>query len=284
MKYYEFDFILRPDTEDGRAILADEASDAGFDSFVDTDGGMQGFVQADKLDETVLERIVKNFPIQGVKIDYTKKTAEDKDWNAKWEDSGFEPIKIGNRLLVFDAKNHVANEYDAPIKIGIEAKNAFGSGTHETTQMMLEAMLSSGVKGKSVLDCGCGTGILGIAAAKLGAANVVGYDIDEWSVRNTEHNAQLNGVEIHAMEGDARVLSHICGVFDVVLANINRNVLLQDMHSLKEVMSMEATFIVSGFYDSDVTAILAEADKLGLILSGRLSKGQWQCLTFSTVD
>lgn len=284
MKYYEFDFILRPDTEDGRAILADEASDAGFDSFVDTDGGMQGFVQADKLDETVLERIVKNFPIQGVKIDYTKKAAEDKDWNAKWEDSGFEPIKIGNRLLVFDAKNHVANEYDAPIKIGIEAKNAFGSGTHETTQMMLEAMLSSGVKGKSVLDCGCGTGILGIAAAKLGAANVVGYDIDEWSVRNTEHNAQLNGVEIHAMEGDARVLSHICGVFDVVLANINRNVLLQDMHSLKEVMSMEATFIVSGFYDSDVTAILAEADKLGLILSGRLSKGQWQCLTFSTVD
>lgn len=283
MKYYEFDFILRPDTEDGRAILADEASDAGFDSFVDTDGGMQGFVQADKLDEAVLERIVKEFPIQGVKIDYTKKTAEDKDWNAKWEDSGFEPIKIENRLLVFDAKNHVASEYDAPIKIGIEAKNAFGSGTHETTQMMLEAMLSAGVKDKSVLDCGCGTGILGIAAAKLGAANVVGYDIDEWSVRNTEHNAQLNGVEIHAMEGDASVLSHICGVFDVVLANINRNVLLQDMHSLKEVMSMEATFIVSGFYDSDVAAILAEADKLGLLLKSRLSKGQWQCLTFSTV-
>lgn len=283
MKYYEFDFILRPDTEDGRAILADEASDAGFDSFVDTDGGMQGFVQADKLDEAALEKIVKDFPIKGVKIYYTKKTAEDKDWNAKWEDSGFEPIKIGNRLLVFDAKNHVANEYDAPIKIGIEAKNAFGSGTHETTQMMLEAMLSSGVKGKSVLDCGCGTGILGIAAAKLGATNVVGYDIDEWSVRNTEHNAQLNGVEIHAMEGDASVLSHICGVFDVVLANINRNVLLQDMHSLKEVMSMEATFIVSGFYDSDVAAILAEADRLGLILKSRLSKGQWQCLTFSAV-
>lgn len=283
MKYYEFDFILRPDTEDGRAILADEASDAGFDSFVDTDEGMQGFVQADKLDEAALEKIVKDFPIQGVKIDYTKKPAEDKDWNAKWEDSGFEPIKIGNWLLVFDAKNHVANEYDAPIKIGIEAKNAFGSGTHETTQMMLEAMLSSDVKGKSVLDCGCGTGILGIAAAKLGATNVVGYDIDEWSVRNTEHNAQLNDVEIHAMEGDASVLSHICGVFDVVLANINRNVLLQDMHSLKEVMSMEATFIVSGFYDSDVAAILAEADRLGLILKSRLSRGQWQCLTFSAV-
>lgn len=281
MKYYQFDFILRPDTEDGRAILADEASDAGFESFVETDTGMQGFVQADMLDEELLKNAIADFPLKGVKIEYAKKVAADEDWNATWESHGFEPIVIGGKLLVYDAKNHSGSEYDAPIKIGIEAQNAFGSGTHETTQLMLEAMLSVGMKGKSVLDCGCGTGILGIAAAKLGADRVVGYDIDEWSVRNTTHNAELNGVEVDTHEGDASVLSHISGVFDVVLANINRNILLHDMAEFKEVMSTDSTLILSGFYASDIPQIEAKAAELGLAMANLLSRDSWQCLVFS---
>lgn len=281
MKYYQFDFVFEPDTDDGRAILADEASAAGFESFVETDAGMQGFVQAEMLDEELLKSSIKDFPLKGVKIGYTKKVAEDKDWNATWENHGFEPIAIGGKILVYDAKNHSGDEYDAPIKIGIEAENAFGSGTHETTQLMLEAMLGVGMKGKSVLDCGCGTGILGIAAAKLGAERVVGYDIDEWSVRNSEHNAELNSVEIDTHEGDASVLSHISGVFDVVLANINRNILLHDMAEFKEVMSTDSTLILSGFYEVDVPQIEAKAATLGLCKTRQLSRDSWQCLVFS---
>lgn len=281
MKYYQFDFVFEPDTDDGRAILADEAAAAGFESFVETAAGMQGFVQADKLDEEQLKSSIEDFPLKGVKIRYTKKVAEDKDWNATWESQGFEPIAIGGKILVYDAKNHRGDEYEAPVKIGIEAENAFGSGTHETTQLMLEAMLSVGMKGKSVLDCGCGTGILGIAAAKLGAARVVGYDIDEWSVRNSKHNAELNGVEIDTHEGDVSVLSHISGVFDVVLANINRNILLHDMAGFKEVMSTDSTLILSGFYETDMAQIEAKAATLGLYRAGQLSRDSWQCLVFS---
>ncbi len=281
MKYYQFDFVFKPDTDDARAILADEASNAGFESFVETDNGMQGFVQADMLDEEQLRNYMADFPLKGVKIEYTKKVAEDKDWNATWESQGFEPIAIGSQILVYDAKNHSIDEYEAPIKIGIEAENAFGSGTHETTQLMLEAMLNVGMEGKSVLDCGCGTGILGIAAAKLGASRVVGYDIDEWSVRNTEHNAGLNGVEVDTHEGDMSVLSHISGVFDVVLANINRNILLHDMAGFKEVMSTGSTLILSGFYEADIPQIEAKAATLGLRLTDRLSRDSWQCLVFS---
>src|SRR3712207_2646095 len=115
---------------------------------------------------------------------------------------------------------------------------SFGTGTHETTRMILAQLLKTSLEGKRVLDCGCGTGILGIAASKLGAEDVVAYDIDEWSVKNTEHNAVLNGVNnLSVVEGDASVLSHVSGMFDIVLANINRNILLSDMSKFKEVMS-----------------------------------------------
>ena len=133
--------------------------------------------------------------------------------------------------------------------------------------------------GKRVLDCGCGTGILGITAARLGAKDVVGYDIDEWSVENAKHNAKLNGVEnIEIYEGDAHVLNHISGVFDLVMANINRNILLQDMESFKSVMNHGAQLILSGFYEEDVTLLLEKAKTLGLSEKGKKKNGNWICL------
>ena len=132
-----------------------------------------------------------------------------------------------------------------------------------------------------MLDCGCGTGILSIVASKAGASSVVAYDIDEWSVDNTLHNAQLNEADnIEVLTGDIHVLSHISGVFDIVMANINRNILLADMPSMCEVLAVGGTLMLSGFYESDVAALTEEAERLGLTLQSKSSIGDWVSLSF----
>ena len=169
------------------------------------------------------------------------------------------------------------------IKLGIQARNAFGTGTHETTQMIVGALLDIDLKGKRVLDCGCGTGILAITALKCGAADAVAYDIDEWSTENTRHNAEINGVadRIEVFEGNANVLSHISGVFDVVVANINRNILLADMPAFKEVMAHGGTLILSGFYEDDVPLLVEKAETLGLSLKEKKEEGEWRMVILS---
>ena len=170
----------------------------------------------------------------------------------------------------------------SPIKIGIHARNAFGTGTHETTQMIVGMLLDMDLKGKRVLDCGCGTGILAITALKCGAADAVAYDIDEWSADNARHNAEINGVadRIEVFEGNAHVLSHISGVFDVVLANINRNILLNDMPAFREVMAHGGTLILSGFYEEDIPLLVEKAESLGLSLKEKKEEGEWRMLVF----
>ena len=154
--------------------------------------------------------------------------AEYRNWNEQWENEGFEPIVIDGRCIIHDTKHPAGDKApDSPtLDITIEARQAFGTGTHETTRMIVGELLKMDLKGKRILDCGCGTGILGIVASKCGASEIVAYDIDEWSVENARHNAKLNGVKnMEVLEGDRNVLSHVSGVFDVVLANINRNIL-----------------------------------------------------------
>ena len=156
---------------------------------------------------------------------------------------------------------------------------AFGTGNHETTRMIVATLLSMNLSLKRVLDCGCGTGILGIVAAKLGAKEVVGYDIDEWSVENTKHNALLNGVSpIEVYHGNASVINHISGLFDIVLANINRNILLDDMKSFRSVMADGSYLILSGFYEEDIPVLLEKAEQLGLKESARRTDNNWACL------
>ena len=165
------------------------------------------------------------------------------------------------------------------IEIGIEAKLAFGTGNHETTRMIISQLLQMPIKTKRVLDCGTGTGILGLTASKLGAKEVVGYDIDEWSVENAKHNALLNGVDnMEVLFGNSSVLNHISGVFDVVMANINRNILLDDMRLFRSVMNTDATLILSGFYEEDVPVLLEKANELGLHETARHTDNNWTCL------
>lgn len=284
MKYKIADFKIActPElTQIAKDLLPDLMGEIGFESFEDTPDGLKGYIPADLMDTNSLKQVLETFPVEGVNITYTLSDTEDKNWNEAWENTGFAPINIDNQVLVYDARTGRKPAGDSLINIGIEAKQAFGTGTHETTRMMIGAMLQLSLKGKRVLDCGCGTGILGIAALKLGAEAVVGFDIDEWSVKNTQHNAAINEVDnIEVFHGDAHVLSHVSGVFDVVLANINRNILLNDMPAYLEIMNAGSVLIISGFYEEDVKLLDEKANSLGLVKTSQKTDNHWCCLTF----
>lgn len=278
MHYYKAEFKIECDEDIkqiARELLADMAGEAGFESFEETETGLDGYVQMDLFHKEMLDQMISEFPIENVLIEYTIACVIDEDWNQEWESIGFEPIDINEKIMVFDAKKSIPL-VERPISIGIEAKNAFGTGTHETTQMILSELLDLDIASKRVLDCGCGTGILGIAASKLGAEEIVAYDIDEWSVKNTEHNAVLNGVSnIRVMEGDSSVLTHISGVFDLVMANINRNILIDDLPRFRDVLNVGGTIILSGFYTEDAPMILEKAWELGLSEFSRKENNNW---------
>lgn len=284
MKYKIADFKIActPElTQIAKDLLPDLMGEIGFESFEDTPDGLKGYIPADLMDTNSLKQVLETFPVEGVNITYTLSDTEDKNWNEAWENTGFAPINIDNKVMIYDARTGRKPVGDSLINIGIEAKQAFGTGTHETTRMMIGAMLQLSLKGKRVLDCGCGTGILGIAALKLGAEAVVGFDIDEWSVENTQHNAAINEVDnIEVFHGDAHVLSHVSGVFDVVLANINRNILLNDMPTYLEIMNAGSVLIISGFYEEDVKLLDEKANSLGLVKTSQKTDNHWCCLTF----
>lgn len=262
-------------------LLADSAAEAGFESFEETQEGLEAYVQKELFDKDALDASIADFPIEGTDISYTIEDAEDKDWNEEWEEQGFDPICVDDQVLIYDAKHPELHPTTSPdhIEIGIEAKLAFGTGNHETTRMIVSTLLNMNLYKKRVLDCGCGTGILGLVASKLGASEVVGYDIDEWSVENAKHNAQLNGVDnLEVYFGNASVINHISGVFDVVLANINRNILLEDMKSFRGVLNEGGYMILSGFYEEDIPVLLDKAKEFGLYESGRRTDNNWACL------
>lgn len=284
MKYKIADFKIActPElTQIAKDLLPDLMGEVGFESFEDTPDGLKGYIPADLMDTNSLKQVLDTFPLEGVNITYTLSDTEDKNWNEAWENTGFAPINIDDKVVIYDARAGKKPTDDLLINIGIEAKQAFGTGTHETTRMMIGAMLQLSLKGKRILDCGCGTGILGIAALKLGAEAVVGFDIDEWSVENTQHNAAINEVDnIEVFHGDAHVLSHVSGVFDVVLANINRNILLNDMPTYLEIMNAGSVLIISGFYEEDVKLLDEKANSLGLVKTSQKTDNHWCCLTF----
>ncbi|MBR1469383.1 MAG: 50S ribosomal protein L11 methyltransferase [Prevotella sp.] len=289
MKYYAVKFQIECAPElmqTARDLLADDVVRAGFESFEDDENGLIGYVQTDQFNQSMLNEVVAPFAfvVPNVQISYTIEEVEPKNWNETWENEGFNPIFIGDRCVIYDARrleNPPLSSLMAPLRIGIETKMAFGTGTHETTRLMVGQLLDMDLQGKRVLDCGCGTGILGIAASKLGASEVVAYDIDEWSVENTRHNAALNGVEnLQVLHGDSGVLTHVSGIFDVVLANINRNILLADMPHFADIMAASGVLLLSGFYAEDTPLLIAKAGELQLQLVGEASDNGWACLNF----
>lgn len=288
MRYIQVEFTAKPDNQDIRDIIAALASDNGFESFSEDKGKLIGYCQEELFHVESLENTLQNFPIPDVEITFTASNVEDRNWNEEWEKAGFDPIIIDNQCAIvcgnkLEDANHQQDIDSIPTKIVIDAKQAFGTGTHETTQMIVSFLLNQNLTGKRVLDCGCGTGILGIVAAKYGAKEVVAYDIDEWSVNNAQHNAEVNEVELDVLEGDKRVLSHVSGVFDFVLANINRNIILGDLSAFVSVMTTNSRIILSGFYEQDAEIILKEAENLGLEECKRVMNHDWCCLLLEKI-
>ena len=284
MKYFEADFTISPYSPDAIDLLADIAGEAGFESFEVTPTGLKGYVQQQLFNPMLLDFGIADFPIECVDITYDIHEAEDRDWNEQWEQEGFEPIVIPPSLVIHDGRHLPDDSYLTSIEI--DAHQAFGTGTHETTRMICSTLLElkdQKLAEARVLDCGTGTGILSICALKLGAAEAIGYDIDEWSVDNARHNAVINQVDDHfqSLLGDASILNKVDGTFDLVLANINRNILLSDLPAFREKMSDRALLILSGFYTSDTTMLISKAETLGLTLQKQREDQDWACLVFS---
>jgi ribosomal protein L11 methyltransferase len=237
---------------------------------------LKGYVQQSLFDEDTLRACIEDFPFEGTSIIYNVREAEDRDWNEQWEQEGFEPIVIADQLVIHDGRH--LPEVDSKVQIEIDAKLAFGTGTHETTRMICTQLLKL-AKGR-VLDCGTGTGILSICALKLGASEAVGYDIDEWSADNARHNAVINRVDdrFTSLLGDASVIDTIDGNFDIVLANINRNILLADMPKFVSKMHEGSLLILSGFYSDDCEILLEKAHSIGLEFVSKTTDQDWACL------
>lgn len=287
MKYYVANFdiecadeLLQP----ARELLSAAACEAGFEAFEDTDNGIAGYVQRPLYDKEALDAAIADYMPEGTQVTYNIEEVPDQDWNQGWEDQGFEPIGVSDHLVIYDAKHTDMSMFagdDGVMRIFIEARNAFGTGTHQTTRMILRRLLGMDLTGKSVLDCGCGTGILGIVASRLGANRVLGYDIDEWSSENAKHNAVLNGVNnLDVLLGDASVLDGVKEEFDVVIANINRNILLNDMTAFRSHLKTGGRLILSGFYETDVPMLEQAAQSNGLTIIDVVTDGEWACAMF----
>ena len=278
MKYLEFTFRTLPCTETVNDVLSAVPGEVGFESFVEQTDGISAYIQKSLFDETALKEALADFPLPDARIEYSYQEAEDKDWNEEWEKNFFQPIVVGNRCAIHSTfHNDVPRtEYD----IVINPQMAFGTGHHETTSLILCELLDSDLKGKSLLDMGCGTSILAILARMRGAAPCTAIDIDEWCVRNSLENIALNHVDnISVFQGDAASLEGK-GPFDVVIANINRNILLNDMKQYVRCMHPGSELFMSGFYVDDIPAIRAEAERNGLNFVHHQEKNRWAAVKF----
>ena len=258
-------------------VLVAELADLGFESFETEQQPLRAYIQTSLLDETAVRDLLQNFRFEGIKS-YEFAECEDKDWNAEWEKNFFEPIVVGNRCVIHSSFAHdiPACEYD----ITIDPKMAFGTGHHQTTSLMLQAILDTDLRGKQVLDMGCGTAVLAILASMRGAKNVTAIDIDDWCVENAKDNLKINSIEnVEVLLGDARLLKD--RHFDVILANINRNILLQDMPIYVASLNCNGCLYISGFYEQDTQILREKAEALGLKFSDFQTKDNWCRLMFT---
>ena len=273
MKTFEYSFTA-PSSDIQHDMLITMLAEIGFDSFMDDAMGLKAYCSADNRDDLAVENLLLEPSFSDIRL-LKVEEMPDKDWNEVWEAS-YQPVVVNDRCRV-RAPFHEPDpsfEFD----LVIEPKMSFGTANHETTAQIIQLMLETDFQGKTVLDMGSGTAVLAILAKKLGAARTVAIDNDEWAYRNAFTNTELNGVsDIEIILGDA---SSIQGSFDVVLANINRNILLRDMHLYVAAMRPDAHIFFSGFYTEDLESIKAEAERLGLLYCRHLSRNNWVAAEF----
>lgn len=276
MKYTEVDITLSK-TNPFRDLLVYNLGDEGpYDSFEEKKDGLKAYVPTDNFDEQFLRDTIDDLKSMepDLHVEYTVTDLADKDYNEEWERQ-HQPVLVDGFCWV-RAPFHPHRD-DVKYEIVIEPKMSFGTAHHATTYLMLSLLEQQNVQGMRVLDMGSGTGVLAILAAKKGAAYVEAIDVDEWAYRNAQENFERNGVSVNALLGDASLLTadkH----FDLVLANINRNILLKDMESYAAVLNPGGTLMLSGFYEHDVQSLQDKAETLGLRLVQQRSRNEWTAL------
>lgn len=278
MRYIEVTFKTIPCNSTVNDLLCAFLGEIGYESFVEESDGIKGYVQQPTFDEDALNVAITSLPVEDASISYEVQLMEDKNWNEEWEKNFFQPIVIDNRCVI-----HSTFHKDVPkaeVEILINPQMAFGTGHHETTSLILGELLDANLENKSVLDMGCGTSILAILAAMKGAKPITAIDIDTWCVENSKENIALNNVENISVElGDANLLKGRAA-FDVIIANINRNILLNDLASYKACMHKVSEIYMSGFYVSDVAIIREKAESLGLTFTQQKEKNNWAVVKF----
>lgn len=274
MQYLELKLAIQPNDDYIVDLLASFLGEIGFESFEEDIDGMLAFIRKDMFDEDALVHLISNFPYTS-DIQYSIANVDEVNWNEEWEKHYFEPIVIGNQCVIHSSfhTDVPSAEYD----IVIDPKMSFGTGHHETTSMMIEEILDADLKGKSVLDMGCGTAVLGILAAKRGASPVLAIDIDPWCTENSKENIQNNRVEwIQVVLGGAEQLENV--KVDVIFANINRNILLEDIKKYSACLGEGGVLYMSGFYTSDIPVLMEEANRYGLQLKASREKNNWAAI------
>ncbi len=278
MKYKEVSIKISQ-TDLYRDMLVYSLGDEGpYDSFVETSDGLKAYIPADQFDSEFLDQCIAELKVLDDSLVCSCSVADlpDKDYNEEWEKS-HQAVLVENFCWV-RAPFHPHRD-DVKYEIVIEPKMSFGTAHHATTYLMLSLMEQEEMEGRRVLDMGSGTGVLAILAAKKGASYVEAIDIDEWAYRNEKENFERNKVDVTALIGDASLLTadkH----FDIILANINRNILLRDMPSYARVLNSGGTLLLSGFYEQDVPALQERAEILGLCLRQQKSRNDWTALRF----
>ena len=250
-------------------------AELGFESFEETETGLRAYVREAKWDAEAFAAL-PYLESPTWQVSYTVEALETQNWNAVWEAS-YQPIRVGEQCVV-RAPFHPEPDPPVPYDLVIAPKMSFGTGHHQTTWLMLGFLLDLNVEGLSVLDMGSGTGVLAILAARKGAGPVTAIDLDPWCYENCRENAERNGhPEIAVLEGDA---SKIRGPFDLILANINKNVLLADLPAYAAALNPGGTLLLSGFYRSDLEDLQAAARALGLQPAGEREKDRWMAARF----
>lgn len=271
--------ILKINTKEEatREMLIAELSLVGFDAFEETEQSLEAYIETGKLLNTDFKSILEQYRI----TDYELNVLADKNWNELWE-KNFEPVVIANKCLVRADFHQVEELY--PYEIIINPKMAFGTGHHASTMLMIEQQFGIQHKGKTVIDAGCGTGILAILAEMLGASSVLAFDISEWAVRNTEENIGINYCKkIQVKEGTIQDVLPLAQKLDIILANIERNTLLAEIPTYAEQLADNGILLVSGFLDEHTIEIVECGEQAGLSFDYKNTKDGWAAVRFCKV-
>ncbi len=276
MNYIEVKFTIEPYSEAAKDVLAALTAEIGFESFVDETDGCIAYISANVFSAEALQSVLNDFPLDA-DIRYTHSEIQGQDWNEEWEKNYFQPLVIDDRCIVQSSFHNDPRRYD--YNIIIDPKMAFGTGHHQTTELMIRSILEEDFSSKRLLDMGCGTAILAILGSMRGANPVLAIDIDQWAYDNAQENLRLNDIRnVTVQIGGAELLQG--QMFDVVLANINRNILLADIRHYASALTVGGLLFVSGFYSEDIPAIEAECAVRGLQKVSHKEKDNWVAVKF----